>query len=54
MFRKLSVLCLSFVLCLGIVGCGSKKVEMPKEGAKPAPTGSPQNVPTAPPATVPD
>jgi hypothetical protein len=38
MFRKMCVLCVGFALGLSMLGCGGKKVQMPKEQtAPPAP-----------------
>jgi hypothetical protein len=49
--RKLCVLCVGLTLCLGIVGCEKKKVEMPKEQAPPV-TAKPETAPTAPKMSV--
>ncbi len=36
MFKRLCVLCAGLGLYLGLVGCGEKKVEVPKDNVLPA------------------
>jgi hypothetical protein len=35
MLKRLCVLCVGLSLCLGIVGCGEKPVEVPKDNQLP-------------------